>query len=72
MDFLGVDAMELTFETVSSNVTTTMCLEICILNDNILEAREEFRLLLNIETGENAVITNSVVDVAITDNSGEL
>ncbi len=58
----------MTFDTIPS----TECVEICILNDDILEAREELRVCLSQElAGENIVITTETVPVVIEDASGE-
>ncbi len=46
--------------------------EICILNDDILEAQEEFDLLITQEiVGGNIVINTPFAPVSIIDNSGE-
>ncbi len=60
--------MEVTFDTIPS----TECVEICILNDDILEAREELRVRLSQAlVGENIVIATENVPVVIEDTSGE-
>ncbi len=67
-DFLRVDDQQFTFDTLPS----TLCLEICILNDDILEAQEEFDLLITQEIdGGNIVINTPSAAVYIIDNSGE-
>ncbi len=67
-DFLRVDGQQFTFDTLPS----TLCLEICILNDDILEAQEEFDILITQEiVGGNIVINTPSAAVYIIDNSGE-
>ena len=72
MDFLDFQDLEVTFDTVNDTFPTTRCFEICILNDDILEPREEFRLIMSAAfLASNVVVLIPRANVIITDSSGE-